>query len=164
MSFCKTKDSLKKAGLLLGLSMVAAAPASAQARLCAADSFGETILLQTDSNFDAGALVGLRGWIFNGATLVLPFTGSGVVNAAGTSVRVSIEAVNHINNQRVGIGMDTDFLLNGTGKFENVDSDVYRIHPVSWTALDSCPDLPPFHPSPDGDTTVPPSSAVKGLR
>lgn len=165
MPICGTRESLTKVGLLLGLCLVASGPASAQVvEMCVGDSFGETIDLQTSSSFAPGVVSPLNGWLFNGSGVTLPVTGTGVTNSAGTSIRISIEGVNHVGNQRVGIGMDTDLALNGTGFFENVNSGtppVYSIIPVTWTSV-TCPSGPPLlSPSQGGgDTTIPPRSAL----
>ena len=99
----------------------------------------------------------VHGWVDNGVGLVIPIHGTALVNAVGTSVRITIESVNHLGHQRVGIGMDTDFSLNGTGNFENVNAGrVYQTIAETSTAT-ACSGPPSFSPSAAGGiTTVPP--------
>jgi hypothetical protein len=137
--------------------------------LCVTDDAGETVVLNTDSDFAAGAIVGLHGWLSAGA-VTIPMHGTALVDSAGTSVKIGIQGINNVRRQYIGIAIVTDLMLNGSGTFENVNStrpfDIVEI-PVTWTALDVCPG-PPFTPSgkdgnvPSGDgTIVPPRTPSK---
>lgn len=153
---------LVKAGFLLGLCSLM--PAGAQAAtLCAGDTFGQTFLLNVARDFDAGLVASVHGWLDNGFGLILPINGTALVNAAGTRVRITIESVNHLGHQRVGIGMDTDFNLNGTGNYENVNAGpVYDTIAETWIAT-TCPGPPSFSPSVEGGiATTPPRIIGKG--
>ncbi len=155
--------------LVLCLCLVTSAAALA-GTLCVTDNSNDTIVLQTDSDFAAGAIVGLHGWLSDG-TVTVPMHGTAVVDSSGTSVKIAIQGINNVRHRHIGIVIDTDLMLNGSGTFENVNSGrpyTYEVIPVTWTALDSCPDAPPFTPlgkngrAPSGDgTTLPPRTSGK---
>src|SRR5258708_29278500 len=73
---------------------------------------------------------------------------SSLVNAAGAIAKISLQGINTAErHQHLGIAVDTDLMLNGSGTFENVTAGrpfTYEIIAVAWTALDPCPGPPPF--------------------
>jgi len=133
----------------VALCLCLVTPAAALAgTLCATDNINpanNTVVLKTDPDFAAGAIVGLHGWLSNG-TVTIPMHGTAVVDSAGARVKIAIQGIDNVRHQHVGIAIDTDLMLNGSGTFENVNPGrpfTYDIIPVTWTALDSCPDAPP---------------------
>jgi hypothetical protein len=135
----------KAARTILCLCLVTPATTLA-ATLCATDDSNQTVILKTDSDFVAGAIVGLHGWLSTG-TVTVPMHGTALVNSDGTTVRIGLQGINNVRRQYVGLIIDTDLMLNGSGTFENVNStrpfDIQEI-PVTWTALDVCPGAAPF--------------------
>jgi hypothetical protein len=129
------------------LCICLATPAAAlAATLCATDNFSNTIVLNADSDFAAGAIVGLHGWLSIGM-VTIPLHGTAVVDSAGEGVKIAVQGINNTRHQHVGIAVDTDLMLSGNGTFENVNPGrpfTYDIIAVIWTALDPCPDTPPF--------------------
>jgi hypothetical protein len=97
--------------------------------------------LKTDSDFVAGAIVGLHGSLTT-ATATWPIHGTALVNSEGTAVKIGIQGINSLRRQYVGIVIDTDLMLNGSGTFENINNTrPFQIDEISisWTALDPCP-------------------------
>jgi hypothetical protein len=126
--------------VILCLCLVATTTASAST-LCATDDSNQTWVLKTDSDFVAGAIVGLHGWLTT-ATARVPIHGTAIVNSEGTVVKIGLQGINSVRRQYVSIVIDTDLMLNGSGTFENINSTrPFQIEeiPVSWTALDQCP-------------------------
>jgi hypothetical protein len=122
--------------------------ALAQGRtLCALDNLNNTVVIKTDTDFAAGAIVGLHGWLSIGQATI-PIHGTAVVNAAGANAKISLQGINTAErHQHLGIAVDTDLMLNGSGTFDNVTAGrpfTYEIIPVTWTALDPCPGPPQF--------------------
>ncbi len=136
-------------GVVLCFCLMVPAAAHAQGRtLCALDSVNNTtVLIKTDSDFAAGAIVGLHGWLSIGQATI-PIHGTAVVNAAGAIAKISLQGINTAErHQHLGIAVDTDLMLNGSGTFENVTAGrpfTYEIIAVAWTALDPCPGPPQF--------------------
>ncbi len=127
------------------LYLCLASAAAAQAgTLCATDSLNGTVLLKTDTDPAANAVIGLHGWLSAGT--LIPVDGTAVVDAAGASMKIAIQGINDARHQHLGIVVTTDLTLNGSGTFENVNSTrpfTYEIIPVTWTTLDPCPSGPP---------------------
>ena len=146
---------MARMGLFLTIALCFLMPSLLQgASLCATDDHGQTFRLKVTPKFRAGGISSVVGWADNGVDLVLPIHGSAIVNAAGTTVRISLEAVNHINHQRVGIGLDTDRKLNGSGYHENVGTGgSYNYISVTWTAA-TCPKHTPFDSLQEREETV----------
>ena len=118
--------------------------AASAATLCAIDNANQTIVLQTDSPWSAGAIVGLHGWLSAPAATVL-FHGTALVDPAEQGVKIMIQGINNVTRQYVGIVIDADLMLNGTGVSENINNThPFQIdeRPVTWTALDVCPTAP----------------------
>ncbi len=158
----------RRACLLLCLCLASAAAAQA-GTLCATDSLNGTILLKTDTNPAANAVIGLHGWLSSGT--LIPVDGTAVVDAAGASMKIAIQGINDARHQHLGIVITTDLTLNGSGTFENVNSTrpfTYDIILVTWTTLDPCPAGPPTSLpaeggkalSRDGEKTTPSGSAA----
>src|SRR5260370_16542250 len=127
--------------LCLCLTSVEAARA---APLCATDRLNGTILLKTDADPAANAVIGLHGWLSSG-TLISVY-GTAVVDAAGASMKIAIQGIDNARHQYVGIVTTTDLTLNGPGTFENINSTrpfTYDVIPVTCTALTPCPAGPP---------------------
>lgn len=159
---------------ILCFCMVPSAKALA-GTLCVTDDSNNTIVLKTDSDFAAGAIVGLHGWLSDGTDTV-PLHGTALIDSSGTRVKIGIQGINSVSHQYLGIAVDTDLMLNGSGTFEDVTSGVqplgrpfsYLSPPVVWTALDSCPGAPPFGPSGENanvssgnGTSTPPGTSGK---
>jgi hypothetical protein len=133
----------RRVSLMVCLCLASAAAVQA-GTLCATDSLNGTILLKTDTDPAANAVIGLHGWV-SSATLI-PVSGTAVVDAAGASMKIVIQGINDARHQHLGIAITTDLTLNGSGTFENVNSSrpfTYEIVPVTWTTLDPCPAGPP---------------------
>jgi hypothetical protein len=154
--------------LILSLCLTSAATARA-ATLCATDSLSGTILLKTDADPAANAVIGLHGWLSSGT--LIPVYGTAVVDAAGASMKIAIQGIDNARHQHLGIVTTTDLTLNGSGTFENINASRpfnYDITPVTWTTLDPCPAGPPISlPTEggkalfrDGEKTTPSGSAT----
>jgi len=132
--------------VVLGFCLMVPAVAQAQGRtLCALDSLNNTVVMKTDTDFAAGAIVGLHGWVST-AQATIPIHGTAVVDSAGAVVKISLQGINNADrHQHVGIAVDTDLTLNGSGTFDNVSAGrpfTYEIIAITWTALDQCPTAP----------------------
>ena len=124
------------------------AVALAQGRtLCALDNLNNTVVIKTDTDFAAGAIVGLHGWLSIGQATI-PIHGTAVVNAAGAIAKISLQGINTAErHQHLGLTVDTDLMLDGSGTFDNINAArpfSYEIIAVTWTALDPCPGAPQF--------------------
>ena len=122
------------------------APAAAQGRtLCAVDSLNNTVVIKTDTDFAADAIIGLHGLLAPGQATI-PVSGTALVDSAGAVATLSLQGINNGDrHQHVGIAVVTDFMLNGAGTFDNVNAGrpfTYEIIAVTWTALDPCPGPP----------------------
>jgi hypothetical protein len=125
---------------ILGLSFLF--PSLLQAvNLCVTDNHGQTFFFTVKPKLKAGAISSIVGWVNNGAYF-WPIHGSAIVNASGTAAKISLEHVNHVGSQRVGIGMDTDLKLNGTGSYQNINNGTYDIVAETWTEA-TCPKTKP---------------------
>jgi hypothetical protein len=122
--------------------------------LCALDNLNNTVVIKTDTDLAAGAIVGLHGWLSTGQATI-PIHGTGVVNAAGDGAKISLQGINTApRHQHLGLALDTDLMLNGSGTFDNVTAGrpfTYEIIAVTWTALDPCPGPPQFAAQPAHD-------------
>ena len=119
------------------------APAAAQGPTqCATDNLNNTVVIRADTDFAAGAIVGLHGWLSNGQAMT-PISGTAVVDAAGVVAKISMQGINNADrHQHIGIAVETDLMLNGSGTFDNVSAGrpfTYEIIAITWTALDQCP-------------------------
>lgn len=139
----------KKVCLMLCLCLVSAVGARA-ANLCATDSVGGTILLRTDINLDPGAVVGLHGSLTTADGTLIPLYGTAVVNAKATSMLIAVQGLRFMPpnpgdaGQHVGILINTDLTLNGTGNFETLTATgsngppiqrfTWNSSAVTWTA------------------------------
>ena len=126
--------------------LIVSAAAHAQTRtLCARDNLNNTVLMKTDGDFAAGAVVGLHGWLSIGQATI-PIHGTAIVDAAGANAKISLQGINTAErHQHLGLAVDTDLMLNGNGTFDNVNAGrpfSYEIIAVTWTALDPCPSAP----------------------
>jgi hypothetical protein len=93
--------------------MVPAAALAQTRTLCALDSLNNTVVIKTDTDFAAGAMVGLHGWVSVGQATI-PIHGTAVVNAAGAIAKISLQGINTAErHQHLGIAVDTDLMLNG---------------------------------------------------
>jgi len=73
------------------------------------------------------------------------FHGTALVDPAEQGVKIMIQGINNATRQYVGIVIDADLMLNGTGVSENINNThPFQIdeRPVTWTALDVCPTAP----------------------
>lgn len=114
--------------------------------ICALDSLNETLVIRSTSDFTAGAIVGLNGWL-SSDTAVVVLHGTAVVSADGTTLKILLQGINNVQHKYLGLVVDSDLMLNGSGSFENMTAArpfTYEILPVTWTNLDPCPDGPPF--------------------
>jgi hypothetical protein len=137
----------RKVYVALCLCLVTPAAALA-ATLCATDDFTNIVALKTDSDFTAGAIVGLHGWLSNGTTTT-PMHGTAVVDSAAATVKIVIQGINAVRHQYVGVVIDANLMLDGSGTFENLNPGrpfTYDITPVRWTPLATCPEAPPSTP------------------
>ncbi len=134
--------------VVLCFCLMVPAAAHAQARtLCALDNLNNTVVIKTDTDFVAGAIVGLHGWLAIGQATI-PIHGTAVVDAAGAIAKISLQGINNAErHQHLGLTVDTDLMLNGNGTFDNISAGrpfSYEIIAVTWTALDPCPGAPQF--------------------
>jgi len=138
----------KRVCLMLCLCLVCAVTARAD-NVCAVDSLGGTILLKTDTAFPppAGAVVGLHGKLtLAGGTTVIPLYGTALVNDKGDSMLIAVQGLQAVATpanagEHIGILINTDLSLNGTGTFETLISAGassprfnYDSSSVTWTA------------------------------
>lgn len=139
----KSLEELGRQRLIVCLCFLTAAASSAST-LCAIDDANQTVVLKTDSVWSAGAIVGLHGWLSTPTATVLVH-GTALVDQAEQGVKIVIQGINNVTRQYVGIVMDADLMLNGSGLFENINNTrPFQIdeRPVTWTALDVCPTAP----------------------
>jgi hypothetical protein len=118
--------------------------AASASTLCAIDDSNQTVVLKTDTNWSAGAIVGLHGWLSTPTATIL-IHGTALVDQAKQGVKIEIQGINNVTRQYVGIVMDADLMLNGSGVFENINNTrPFQVdeRPVTWTALDACPAAP----------------------
>src|SRR5690348_15269101 len=111
---------IRRVCLMVCLCLISAVSAGA-ANLCATDSLKGTILLRTDSDLTANAVVGLHGWLSKADLTLIPLYGTAIVDAKATSMRIAVQGLQESATadagQHVGILITTDLTLNGTGKF-----------------------------------------------
>src|SRR6266852_3299801 len=108
--------------VVLCFCLMVPAAAHAQGRtLCASDNLNDaTVVIKTDTDFAAGAIVGLHGWLSIGQATI-PIYGTAVVDAAGAKAKISLQGINSAErHQHLGLAVDTDLMLNGSGTFDNV--------------------------------------------
>lgn len=128
---------------IIGLCLLA--PAASASTFCAIDDANQIIVLKTDSAWSAGAIVGLHGWLSTPTATVL-IHGTALVDQAEQGVKIAIQGINNVTRQYVGVVVNADLMLNGTGVFENINNTrPFQIdeRPVTWMALDVCPAAPP---------------------
>ena len=150
--------------LILATALGMLAPCAVQgANLCATDGFGQTFYLRFTPGFAPKAICSVVGWVDNGFGTVLTLHGSAIVSADKAKVRISLETVNHLGSQRVGLGMDTDLRLNGSGYYENMNmGGGYTEIAETWAAV-TCPSARdyPFVSASQGDDAADAASPAR---
>jgi len=137
--------SLEELGsrIVVCLCLLSSVAASA-ATLCAIDDVNQTIVLQTDSPWSAGAIVGVHGWL-SAPTATVLIHGTALVDQTEQGVKIMIQGINNVTRQYIGVVLDADLMLNGTGVFENINNTrPFQIDDrrVTWADLDVCPSAP----------------------
>jgi len=152
-----TVRTTKRVCLMLFLCLVSAVTARAT-NLCATDGDNNTILLRTDTDFPppASAVVGLHGSLTLAADGTrIPLYGTALVNAKPDGMLIAVQGLQVVVPQppldplhagkHIGILINTDLSLNGTGSFETFTSTgssgptqgirfLFDSNPVTWTA------------------------------